>query len=274
MRHLWLACAALLAACFTDSGAVLSAGATTDAPATTDATTTSSTTASTSTTTLATTDAATSTSTTAPVGSTTDASTASQTSGGTTTGDTTGAGTTGSIDIPVPGCDPLYFNDFSQDDGGLVYEGGDWSWNQGAGELVLVANGGSVNAWVPDVAWKDFVVHARLRIDAGGGYASLRARGQPNVGEFYYAGVSAGSQQLLMGTTANGQSNSKGSAQLTIEQGTWYVLRFDLFGEQLAAQLDGIGAKFSDAQFPEGSAAIGGYGSATISFDWFLVCKA
>ena len=279
VRHSWIACTALLAACFTDSGALPTTGA-----ASTDAATSTTTTgepATTTTTTTTTGDVTTGGTTTGDATTGVDATTMSLTSGattgGTTTGDattdTTAAGTTGMIDIPIPGCDPLYFNDFSQNDGGLVYEGGDWVWNQDTGELVLTNNGGSVSAWIPDVKWTDMVLHTRVRFDNGSGYASLRARGQPNVGDYYYASPTVGDQRLVVGVNAGGQASNKANAPVQLAANTWYLLRFDVVGQDLSAQIEGVGAKFVDGKFLEGSAGLGGFGIGAFSFDWFLVGK-
>lgn len=278
---MWLACAALLAACFTDAGVVSTSAGATGAATTPDDTTTA-----TSATTSGTSEPATTTTSDA-TGTLTgaDATTMSVTSGPSTTGDatttsgstgapdtSTGGTTGGSNDLPVPGCEPLFYTDFSQDPAGVLqYSGGQWTWSVDTGELTVVTQTGSSFAWVADANWTDVTAYTRLRF--GSGYGLLRARGQPNGPGYYYAGIAIQTQELRSGVSLNGQANTLDGAPTMIQPGVWYTLRLSLVGTKVTAEVADVSTSFDDPTFAAGSVSIGGYGSGTVAFDWLLVCK-
>ncbi len=285
VRTLCLACIGLLAACFTDGGGVFTGGGSTAAGST------SSGTGDATTSTAATSTAATATATGSAGGSTTGPhdTTAALTSGATTgggattpgtslatTGDgTTASDTTGGDVLPVPGCQPLFFSDFYEDPNTtLVLTGTGWMWDGFNGLLSASAQNGSSIAWVPDVSWTDFTIHARFKVGANNGYNVLRARGQPNGGDYYFAGVSEASQDMRAGRSIANAAMILTTTPAKIVADTWYTMRVSVFGGDIKAEVVelGAGAAFKDGMIAAGSAGFGVYQTGTVTYDWFLVC--
>lgn len=115
-------------------------------------------------------------------------------SGGATAEASSGGGSSGGVELPVPDCGTvLYYNDFKDGAGELVLTG-DWTWDQGAGELVTTTGPGQTsNAYIPGAEWTDIRAYVSARIDQGGGSASLRMRSEvPKTLSYYHGGIRPG----------------------------------------------------------------------------------
>lgn len=192
------------------------------------------------------------------------------------TGDaSTGATSTGGVELPVAGCEPLFFADFSDDPSRVLQLAGSWTWNAQPGTLTVQTKEGESSVAVTLESWKDVVVHTRVRVSSG--YAVVRARhgdqlfNQPN----YFGSMHPWTDKLQLGRNVNGNGTVFVSPTYPTDPALWYTLTLGVQGNELSFGVDDqvlAGAK--DGQLLDGRVSIGGYGTGVAEFDWLLVCAA
>lgn len=201
------------------------------------------------------------------------------TSGGDTTtsgGDTT---TTGGDLLPIPDCDPLFFEDFSSDPIKTMTLNGAWKWSGQLGTLTVDSNETqNAAAWPTLLSSSDYEVHAYLRIESGAGNGTLRARFIPTPNplswSYYYLALrTAAPDTVRWGKLLQNQPSAFGSDQTAISPGEWHTVSLKAMADKLEFRLDGVllGTQ-SDSALLNGLPAIGAYAGAVVTFDWFLVC--
>ena len=198
------------------------------------------------------------------------------TTGMATTLDTsTGGSSTGGVELPVPGCVPLFFTDFSQDPKDVLEMKGQWIWNSQLGTVTLQAKDGESSQALTKEGWGDAVVHARVRVSSG--YAVVRVRHIDGLlgGMTYFGSMQPSADKLQLGRRVNGQSTVFKSPTFPTEFGLWYTMTIAAQGNDLSFGLDDqVLTAASDGELNKGGASIGGYGPGVAEFDWLLVCAA
>lgn len=198
------------------------------------------------------------------------------TTGMATTLDTsTGGSSTGGVELPVPGCVPLFFTDFSQDPKDVLEMKGQWIWNSQLGTVTLQAKDGESSQALTKEGWGDAVVHARVRVSSG--YAVVRVRHIDGLlgGMTYFGSMQPSADKLQLGRRVNGQSTVFKSPTFPTEFGLWYTMTIAAQGNDLSFGLDDqVLTAASDGELNKGGASIGGYGPGVVEFDWLLVCAA
>ena len=194
---------------------------------------------------------------------------ASGTSG---TGGTSGTSGTGG-ELPIPGCDPLYYADFGEEPLDLEMEG-NWAWDAQAGELLVETMPGSIShAWIAGAGWTDVSIYARVLVASGTGWVSVRGRSSLPTLNHYFASVRVtGGGEVRFGEMVSGQSLFYETLGAPIQENEWVVIRLKLQGDLVEAEAAGLTMQKTDTTFKQGTAAIGGYDGVAARFDWLLVC--
>lgn len=211
--------------------------------------------------------------------STSDVAGTTSTSGVTATTATTGGaddstgGTSGGMPVlPVPGCTPLFYTDFSEDPAKVLKLFGSWTWNAKQGTVTAVTDQGKTTLASTTESWVDATAYARVRVTAG--FATLRLRTNESLPGFsYYYGTMNPTQDLQLGRVVAGQVTGLDNMPFPIDAQAWYTLSLGVHGADLQVAVDGQGLlKAQDDHLTEGTASIGGYNVGLAEFDWFLVC--
>lgn len=193
-----------------------------------------------------------------------------------TTGDveaSTGGTSGGAVELPVPGCVPLFYTDFSEDPQTVLSLSGSWTWSQIQGTVTSVTNKGETTRASTTEGWADATAYVRVRVSSG--FATLRLRTNEALPGFsYYYGSINPVEDLLLGRVVAGQANVLDDAPISIEPQTWYTLSLRVHGTGLQVGVDGEAMLMAqDDKLMIGTASIGGYGPGQAEFDWLLVCE-
>ncbi len=208
------------------------------------------------------------------IGTTSTSATATTGASG-TTGDveaSTGGTSGGAVELPVPGCVPLFYTDFSEDPTVVLNFSGSWAWNKNQGTLTVMTDKGATLASTME-GWADATAYTRVRVSSG--FATLRLRSNEAWQgiSYYYASINP-VEDLLLGRVLAGQASALDDAPISIEPETWYTLSLRVHGTGLQAGVDGQAtAMAQDDNLMIGTASIGGFGPGLAEFDWLLVCE-
>lgn len=269
----------LLCGCFVDPGNVTVGGGSGGTGSTTSGVVTSGATTGGSGSTGAATEPTSSETSTGAVGSTTAGSTtvgsttevATETTASTSTGDPS----TGGVELPVPGCVPLFFTDFSEDPAAVLEMVGQWSWDAKQGTLAVMTVDAQATMATTKDSWQDAVVYARVRVSSGTAVLRTRYDGAPNNWTAYFGLMQPSADKLQMGRTVVGQTTLFQTPTVPTEFGVWYTLTLAVQGNALSFGIDNqVLAAVKDGLVQQGRASIGAFGAGTAEFDWFLVCVA
>ncbi|MBK7825913.1 hypothetical protein [Nannocystis sp.] len=192
-----------------------------------------------------------------------------------TTGGAEGStgGTSGGIpELPVPGCTPLFYTDFSEDPASVLNLSGSWAWNQKSGTVTAGTDKGQSTFASTMESWADATAYTRVRVTAG--FATLRLRTSEALPGFsYYYATMHPAQDLQLGRVVGGQVAGLDNTPFAVDVQAWYTLSLRVHGTGLQAAVDGQAMLMAqDDQLMSGTASIGGYGVGLAEFDWFLVC--
>ena len=270
----------LLCGCFVDPGNATVGGGSSGTGSTTSGVVTSgATTTGVSGSTGAATEPTSSETSTGAVGSTTAGSTtvlgttevATETTAGTSTGDPS----TGGVELPVPGCVPLFFTDFSEDPQPVLDMVGAWDWDAEQGVLVVDTQDNQSTLATTKGGWQDAVVYTRVRVSAGFAVLRMRYDGAPNNWTAYFGLMQPMGDKVQMGRTLGGQTTMFQTPTVPTSLDVWYTLTLAVQGNDLSFGIDNqVLAAAKDGLVPQGRASIGAFGAGTAEFDWFLVCVA
>ena len=203
------------------------------------------------------------------VGSTTEVAT--ETTASTSTGDPS----TGGVELPVPGCVPLFFTDFSEDPAAVLETVGEWGWDAKQGVFAVHTQDVQASMATTKDSWKDAVVYARVRVSSGTAVLRTRYDGAPNNWTAYFGLMQPSADKLQMGRTVVGQTTLFQTPTVPTEFDVWYTLTLAVQGNALSFGIDNqVLAAVKDGLVQQGRASIGAFGAGTAEFDWFLVCVA
>lgn len=186
-----------------------------------------------------------------------------------------GSASTGGIEVPVPGCQVLYFNDFSQDPADELELIGKWKWDEQAGTVRVETVADESSMAITKELWKDALVYTRVRVTSG--YAVVRMRSEKQLFEWsnYFGSIQPWADKAQIGRTISGNGDVFQSPNFASDFGVWYTLTLAVVGNQLSFGVDDkIVASSQDGMLTAGQASIGGFGAGVAEFDWFLVCLA
>ena len=151
---------------------------------------------------------------------------------------------------------------------------GNWSVTDGIYQL---AKGGAAeHALVGDVAWSDYTIEARVRIDDGN-WAGIAFRAKSEMEYYVYYFNVPDNKTELWKHTAGGWTNRANIAQLPAEggvkiaNGEWIDMKIEVAGDTFTLHINGEKqSDNSDASYSEGQ--VGAWGWETgVSYDDFKV---
>ena len=156
---------------------------------------------------------------------------------------------------------------------GWTVANGNWSLEDGI--YKLNKGGAAEHALVGDVAWTDYTIEAKVRIDEGN-WAGIAFRAKSEM-EYYvfYFNVPDNKTELWRHKTGSwtardnlGQLPGK---NITIERGKWHDMKVTVGGDTLALSIDGEEqGQFVDTVYGAGQVGVWGWETG-VSFDDFMV---
>jgi hypothetical protein len=212
-------------------------------------------------------------------GGTTGAVVASTGSEGTQTGSgessSGDASSSGGVELPVPGCEPLFFTDFSTDPQELLQLIGEWTWDQKLGTVTVKTQAEESSMAITEGSWQDALVYTRVRVSSGYGVVRMRSAKQIFEWSNYFGSMQPSTDKVQLGRNISGNGTVFQNPTFPTDPGVWYTMTLAVQGNDLSFGIDDkVLTATKDGMLAEGQASIGGFGVGVAEFDWFLVCVA